>query len=38
MLVADHFGPLDVPVKQMSLTRFAGATLIIVSVILIRKF
>ncbi len=37
-LIVDHFGLLDVPVKEMSLTRFAGATLIIVGVILIRRF
>lgn len=37
-LVIDHFGILDVPVKQISLMRVVGVTLITVGVILIRKF
>lgn len=37
-LVIDHFGVLDVPVKQISLMRVVGVTLITVGVILIRKF
>ena len=37
-LVIDHFGILDVPVKQISLMRVVGVTLITIGVILIRKF
>lgn len=37
-LVVDHFGILDVPVKQISLMRVVGASLITIGVILIRKF
>lgn len=37
-LIVDHFGVLDVPVKQISVMRVVGATLITVGVILIRKF
>ena len=37
-LVIDHFGLLDVPVKQINLPRVLGVTLITVGVILIRKF
>lgn len=37
-LVIDHFGILDVPVKQISVMRVVGVTLITVGVILIRKF
>ena len=37
-LVIDHYGLLDVPVKQISLARIAGILLITGGVILIRKF
>ncbi|MEZ5429538.1 MAG: DMT family transporter [Pyrinomonadaceae bacterium] len=37
-LVIDHFGLLGVPVKQISLMRVLGATLITIGVVLIRKF
>ncbi len=37
-LVIDHFGLLGVSVKEISLPRFLGVTLITVGVILIRKF
>lgn len=37
-LLIDHFGFLDVPVKEINLTRLTGSALIIVGVILIRKF
>jgi transporter family-2 protein len=37
-IIIDHFGILDVPVKQISLMRVIGVTLITVGVILIRKF
>ncbi len=37
-LLIDHFGILDVPVKQISVMRVVGVTLITVGVILIRKF
>lgn len=37
-LIIDHFGFLGVPVKEISLIRVLGATLITIGVILIRKF
>lgn len=37
-LVIDHFGILDVPVKQISFPRILGVTLITIGVILIRRF
>jgi len=37
-LVIDHFGILDVPVKEISIPRILGVTLITIGVILIRKF
>lgn len=37
-LVIDHFGVLNVPVKQISLARILGVALISAGVILIRKF
>ena len=37
-LLIDHFGFLGVPIKEISLTRVLGASLITVGVILIRKF
>lgn len=37
-LIIDHFGLLDVPVKQINLPRILGVTLITVGVILVRKF
>ena len=37
-LVIDHFGLLDVPVKEVSLARIAGIILIGVGVVLIRRF
>ena len=37
-LVIDHFGLLDVPVKEVSFARVGGILLIIAGVILIRKF
>ncbi len=37
-LVIDHFGLLGVAVKEISLTRLLGVTLITVGVILVRKF
>ena len=37
-LVIDHFGLLGVPVKEISIPRLVGVSLIIVGVILIRKF
>lgn len=37
-LVIDHFGFLDVPVKEISIMRVLGATLITIGVVLIRKF
>jgi transporter family-2 protein len=37
-LVIDHFGFLDVPVKEVSLQRLLGVTFITIGVILIRKF
>jgi len=37
-LVIDHFGFLDVPVKEVNLPRLLGVTFITVGVILIRKF
>ncbi|CAN5209398.1 DMT family transporter [soil metagenome] len=37
-LVIDHFGILDVPVKEINFPRILGVTLITIGVILIRKF
>jgi transporter family-2 protein len=37
-LVIDHFGFLGLPVKEISLPRVLGVTLITIGVILIRKF
>lgn len=37
-LVIDHFGMLDVPIKEISFPRILGVTLITIGVILIRKF
>ena len=37
-LFLDHFGFLGVPVKEISLVRVLGVTLITIGVILIRKF
>ena len=37
-LIIDHFGLLGVPVKEVSLARFAGIVLIAGGVVLIRKF
>ena len=37
-LLIDHFGLLGVPVREINLVRVAGATLITIGVILIRKF
>lgn len=37
-LIIDHFGFLGVPVKEISLIRLLGATLITIGVILIRKY
>jgi len=37
-LVIDHFGFLDVPVKEVSLQRLLGVTFLTIGVILIRKF
>lgn len=37
-LLIDHFGWLGVPVKEINLARVAGAALITVGVILIRRF
>lgn len=37
-LIIDHFGFLGVPVKEISLIRVLGATLITIGVILIRKY
>ncbi len=37
-LFLDHFGFLGVPVKEISLVRILGVTLITIGVILIRKF
>jgi bacterial/archaeal transporter family-2 protein len=37
-LVIDHFGFLDVPVKQINFIRILGVTLITIGVVLIRKF
>ena len=37
-LVLDHFGFLGVPVKEVNIMRFIGATLIVFGVVLIRKF
>jgi bacterial/archaeal transporter family-2 protein len=37
-LIIDHFGFLDVPVKQISFVRILGVSLITIGVILIRKF
>lgn len=37
-LIIDHFGLLDVPVKEISLARLGGILLIMIGVILIRKF
>jgi bacterial/archaeal transporter family-2 protein len=37
-LLIDHFGWLGVPEKPISLTRIAGAALITIGVVLIRKF
>ena len=37
-LVIDHFGILDVPIKQINFPRILGVTLITIGVILIRKF
>jgi transporter family-2 protein len=37
-LVIDHFGLLDVPVKELSFPRIAGVLLITAGVVLIRRF
>jgi len=37
-LVIDHFGLLDVPVKELSIARVAGVLLITAGVVLIRRF
>ncbi len=37
-LVIDHFGFLGVPVKEVNLLRVIGVTLIMIGVVLIRKF
>ena len=37
-LLIDHFGLLDVPVKEVSFARVGGILLIIAGVVLIRKF
>ncbi len=37
-LVIDHFGFLDVPVKEVNLPRLLGVTFITIGVILIRRF
>ncbi len=37
-LVMDHYGLLGVPVREISLARVGGATLVLAGVILIRKF
>jgi transporter family-2 protein len=37
-LVIDHFGFLDVPVKEVNIQRLLGVTFITIGVILIRKF
>jgi bacterial/archaeal transporter family-2 protein len=37
-LILDHFGFLGVPVKEISLVRILGVTLITIGVVLIRKF
>ncbi|MBX3291799.1 MAG: DMT family transporter [Acidobacteria bacterium] len=37
-IIIDHYGLLDVPVKEASLPRIAGVLLIIVGVVLIRRY
>ncbi|QYO66473.1 DMT family transporter [Leptolyngbya sp. 7M] len=37
-LVMDHFGLLDVPIKEVSFARVCGAILVILGVVLIRKY
>lgn len=37
-LVLDHFGVLGVPVKEVNFMRVAGAALIVIGVVLIRRF
>ncbi len=37
-LVMDHYGLLGVPVKEISLARIGGAVLVILGVVLIRRF
>jgi bacterial/archaeal transporter family-2 protein len=37
-LIIDHFGLLGVPVKEVSVARFAGIVLIAAGVVLIRRF
>lgn len=37
-LILDHFGVFGIPVKEISLSRVLGITLITIGVILIRKF
>lgn len=37
-LIIDHFGILDVPVREINFVRVIGAALIVIGVVLIRKF
>ncbi len=37
-LIIDHYGFFDVPVRQISLARVAGTALIVLGVVLIRRF
>jgi transporter family-2 protein len=37
-LVIDHFGLLDVPVKEISIPRILGVVLIVAGVIIVRRF
>lgn len=37
-VVIDHFGLFGLPVKEISLARFAGMLLIVIGVVLIRKY
>jgi transporter family-2 protein len=38
ILVIDHFGLLGIAIKEISLPRLLGVTLITIGVVLIRKF
>lgn len=37
-IIIDHYGLFDVPVRQVSISRIAGVALIVLGVVLIRKF